>query len=409
MPGPTTRHSQFVPTLSNANGRAADLICLSHLRWNFVFQRPQHLMTRFAAERRVFFFEEPLFDAETSRIDVQVSHGVHVVVPHLRAGTAPGAAELALQHLMRTLCTGWHITKPVVWVYTPMALPLVDDIDTSAIVYDCMDELTGFSGASPELCERERELFSRADVVFTGGHSLYEAKRRSHRNVHPFPSSVDVAHFAQARRIAAEPADQQSIPRPRLGFAGVIDERMNLQLVGEVASLRPDWQIVMIGPIVKIDPATLPQASNIHYLGMRKYEELPAYLAGWDVAMLPFAHNAATRYISPTKTPEYLAAGCPVVSTSVSDVVRPYGEQQLVQIADTPADFVRAAELAMGEAGRQSVRKAGTLPGTMSWDRTWAAMKALIDDAQSRRYAARPVRAHIAFEFGHTRPATSAS
>jgi UDP-galactopyranose mutase len=385
----------------------SDLICLSHLRWNFVFQRPQHLMTRFAASRRVFFVEEPIYDADAARIDVQMTHGVHVVVPHLRPGTTPDAAVSVQQHLLATLAAGWHITHPLVWIYTPLALPLIDDIEPAAVIYDCMDELSGFFGASPELRDRERDLFARADLVFTGGHSLYEAKRQAHPRVHPFPSSVDVPHFASARQVRIEPDDQRPIPRPRMGFAGVIDERMDLDLLRAVAALREDWQFVMIGPTVKIDQADLPRAANIHYLGMRKYEQLPQYFAGWDVALLPFAHNTATRYISPTKTPEYLAAGRPVVSTSIHDVVRPYGERGLVQIADTPDTFVAAIERALGDAGQRAVRDAEPLLATMSWDRTWAAMNELIEDVQVQRRGVRASRG-AAFDTA-ARPSSSAN
>jgi UDP-galactopyranose mutase len=389
---------------------STDLVCLSHLRWDFVFQRPQHLMTRFAAERRVFFVEEPLESAD-ARIEVQISHGVHVVVPYLPPHLSPAARETTLRHLLHTLFTGWHIARPLLWVYTPMAWPLVSDMEAELVIYDCMDELSGFRGAPPELVARERELFARADVVFTGGHSLYEAKRRAHRFVHPVPSSVDVAHFARARRLADDRADQRALPRPRLGFAGVIDERMNLDLIAAIAVARPEWQIVMIGPTVKIDPATLPRARNIHYLGMRKYDELPAYFAGWDVALLPFALNEATRYISPTKTPEYLAAGLPVVSTSVRDVVRPYGERGVVQIADAPETFIAAIERQLSPDGARSVKAAEGLLAAMSWDRTWAAMAELIEQARDRRSDRLPA-APGTFVFGSVhlpRPATSPS
>jgi len=274
-----------------------------------------------------------------------------------------------------------EIVDPVAWVYTPMAEPLLDAVEPALVVYDCMDELSAFAFAPKALREREAELLRRADVVFTGGHSLYEAKRDLHPNIHPLPSSVDVAHFGKARAPMPEPEDQAFIPRPRLGFFGVIDERMDLDLIAAVADARPAWQIVMIGPTAKIDPARLPRRANIHWLGMKKYEELPAYLAGWDVALLPFARNASTRFISPTKTPEYLAAGKPVVSTSIRDVVRPYGELGLARIADTPEGFVAAIEgyLAEGEEerGAREVRAEEVL-SRMSWDRTYDRVEDLV-------------------------------
>jgi UDP-galactopyranose mutase len=230
----------------------------------------------------------------------------------------------------------------------------------------------------------------RAAVVFTGGQSLYEAKRDSHANIHPFPSSVDVAHFGQARRFTVEPEDQRPIPHPRLGFFGVIDERMDLDLLRGVAAARPDWHVVLLGPVVKIDAAALPQAANIHYLGPKQYDELPRYIASWDVALLPFARNESTRFISPTKTPEYMAAGKPVVSTSIRDVVRPYGQQGLVRIADTVADFVAACAAAMAEDPLARRREADAFLRQTSWDGTWARMRHLIDDALPGRATSSP-------------------
>lgn len=384
-----------------------DLLCLAHLRWNFVFQRPQHLMTRFARHRRVFYVEEPVFDAPEARLDVSVSGGVHVVVPHL----PPGLDALAVLESQRTLLRGFatreRISRPVLWLYTPMAWPLVRDLDASAVVYDCMDELSAFAFAPPELVARERDLLARADLVFTGGQSLYEAKRDKHSHVFPFPSSVSVRHFAQAREAADDPVDQRHIARPRLGFCGVIDERMNLRLIDEVARLRPQWQIVLVGPVVKIDASLLPQRANLHYLGMKTYEELPRYLSGWDVAMLPFALNEATRYISPTKTPEYLAAGRPVVSTSVRDVVRPYGERGFVHIADSPDEWIAAVEAALPGWTPAQRREIDRFLGTLSWDRTWLAMEGLVDEVSLPARAA--ARAAVALDTTDTTAGGSAA
>ena len=372
--------------MSFANGRlSSDLICFSHLRWGFVYQRPQHVMTRFARERRVFFVEEPVFDAQLAHLVVTEVSDVYVVVPHLVADTRHGE-QIAIQRRLLAGMTGdYRINRPIAWFYTPMALPLLDGLATAGIVFDCMDELSGFANAPADMRDRERALLARADVVFTGGYSLFEAKRGRHSNIHPFPSGVDVAHFAAARRNLPEPADQRAIARPRIGFCGVIDERMNRELVGAVARTRPDWQFVLIGPVVKIDPAELPRTSNIHYLGMKSYDELPNYLGGWDVAMMPFAHNDATRFISPTKTPEYLAAGCPVVSTSIRDVVRPYGEEQLVEIADTADEFVAAIARAMTPEGHAAVGRAQSRLTEMSWDCVVEGMRAHVDAVEASR------------------------
>lgn len=372
-----------------AKGNSQDLICLSHLRWNFVFQRPQHLMTRFARDRRVFFFEEPIFDATRPELRITRDQGVFVCVPHLPTGLTSAAITHEVRRLLQELHANFRIDRAIHWYYTPMALDVAREFPSSAIVFDCMDELSAFRGAPPELLVREAELLKRSDLVFTGGQSLYEAKRERHRRVFAFPSSVDVSHFARARACKMDPDDQAGIARPRLGFFGVIDERMDLALVEAVATARRDWHLVMLGPCVKIDPATLPRRDNIHYLGMKKYDELPAYLSGWDVALLPFAKNESTRFISPTKTPEYLAAGRRVVSTSVRDVVRPYGELELISIGDTPAEFVAAVEHALAEPTAEWRERVDRFLSEMSWDRTWSEMSALVDEVAGRHVAAR--------------------
>jgi UDP-galactopyranose mutase len=359
---------------------APDLVCLSHLRWDFVYQRPQHLLSRCAKERRVFFIEEPVIGEGPARFEVsRRDDGVNVAVPHIPEGMAGEVAIDAIQQgLIDRLFADHKINNYVLWYYTPMALGITRHLQPQAVVYDCMDELSAFRNAPAELRAREAELFKRADLVFTGGQSLYEAKRDQHHSVHAFPSSIDAPHFMQARAMMEEPADQRDISHPRIGFFGVIDERLDIDLLAGVADLRPDWHLVIIGPVVKIDENDLPRRDNIHYLGGKSYKELPAYLSGWDVAMLPFARNESTRFISPTKTPEYLAAGCPVVSTSIRDVVRPYGQKGLVHIADTPEEFVAAIDTAIKTDSPQRLMEVDSFLKQTSWDRTWSQMSNLI-------------------------------
>jgi glycosyltransferase involved in cell wall biosynthesis len=364
-----------------------DLICFSHLRWGFVFQRPQHVMARLAAHRRVFFVEEPRFDEGPERVHVEVTpEDVTLLVPHLDGRRAADADELArVQRLMLDdALLRQEVTDYIAWYYTPMALAFSDHLQPRLVVHDCMDELANFAGAPADLKAREAQLLARADLVFTGGQSLYEARRDRHHQVHLFPSSVDAEHFARARRPQDDPPDQRPIPRPRLGFAGVIDERMDLALLAAVAAARPAWQLVLVGPVAKIDPSSLPAAPNLHCLGMKPYAELPAYLAGWDVGMLPFALNDATRYISPTKTPEYLAAGLPVVSTPIRDVVRTYGVRGLARIAETPERFVSAVEEALAADRRRHRRDADAFLARMSWDVTVRRMEELMDREEAQ-------------------------
>lgn len=321
--------------------------------------------------------EEPVCGENSSaRMELQHSGGVTVAVPHVPRGRDDPAT---LRQLVDELIASCGIDRYVLWYYTPMALPFTRHLAPEVIVYDCMDELSSFAHAPAELKALEAELLGRAGIVFTGGQSLYEAKRHAHSNIHAFPSSVDVEHFAAARRIDSDPADQAAIARPRLGYFGVIDERMDLELLTGVAAARPLWQFVMLGPVAKIDPAILPRPGNIHYFGARTYQELPHYIAGWDVAILPFARNDATRYISPTKTPEYLAAGKAVVSTSIRDVIRPYAHKGLVRIADSVEGFVDACEAAMSEDAAARQRDADAFLRQTSWDGTWARMRHLVD------------------------------
>lgn len=362
-----------------------DLICFSHLRWDFVYQRPQHLLNRCAQERRVFIVEEPITTPEeASWLDLSKREcGVWIVVPHLSETLSSEQFIPQLQQLLNNLFAEAQIKQPILWYYTPMAVPFTRHLQSSAVVYDCMDELSAFKGADPQLQVWEAQLFKLADLVFTGGHSLYEAKRHQHSSVHAFPSSIDAAHFAQARQPLPEPPDQAEIPHPRMGFYGVIDERMDLELLDGIAQARPDWHLVMVGPVVKIDEASLPQRPNIHYLGGKSYQELPHYLAGWDVALLLFARNESTRFISPTKTPEYLAGGKPVVSTSIKDVVRPYGDEKLVHIADTVPEFVEAIAAALTQSQTHSdwLDRVDARLAQTSWDLTWQAMNDRIEEA----------------------------
>jgi UDP-galactopyranose mutase len=307
--------------------------------------------------------------------------GVCIVVPHI---SQKDNAEERLRTLLDDFFHKQHIDSYALWYYTPMHLAWTRHLNPVAVVYDCMDELSAFRGAPPELKERENELLRWADLVFTGGHSLYAAKRHRHHNIYPFPSSVDVPHFARARTLTAEPEDQSSIPGVRLGFFGVIDERMNLDLVAGIAAARPDWHLIMIGPVVKIDRSELPCLPNIHYLGIKSYHELPWYLAGWDAAILPFARNESTRFISPTKIPEYLAAGLPVVSTSIGDVIRPYGNLGVVHIGDTPEAFIAAVEKGLNEDAAERLRLVDALLSQTSWTRTWGRMAELLEDVVQR-------------------------
>ncbi len=384
---------------SSKNGEFSHpaLMVFSHLRWHFVTQRPQHLLTRAAHTRNVYFWEEPyLLDSTNAPSDLPAGGrleflesgypNVLVVRPLL---WADADAEAAQKVLLDNFLKVRAVSRFDAWFYTPMALGFAAHLQPEVTVFDAMDELSAFAGAPPQLLQRERDLFRRAHVVFTGGRSLYEHKRTQHHNVLAFPSSIETAHFAQALKPQPDPADQAAIPHPRVGFFGVLDERFDSGLLAETARLRPGVHFIMLGPVVKIEEESLPQAANLHYLGGKTYKELPSYLAGWDAAMLPFALNESTRFISPTKTPEYLAAGKRVVSTPIRDVVHDYGNAGLVEIAATPDEFAAAVDRALTTHEDPRWKRAVRFKlASSSWDSTWAAMSAEMERARLAKSAA---------------------
>ena len=354
------------------------LIVFSHLRWAFVFQRPQHLLSRLARRHPVVFVEEPVPGDGPARLErSSPCPGVEVLRAHtsLRAAGFHDEQLAVLRGLVADYLAETGIEDYVVWFYTPMALPLLDALSPRAVVYDCMDELAAFKNAPSQLREREAALLERADLVTTGGPRLYAAKRDRNPNVLCLPSAVDAAHYAPARASADALAVRRAvalqgrIAAPRLGFFGVIDERLDLDLVARIADADPGWQVVMVGPVVKIDPASLPRRDNLHWLGQQDYAILPQIVAGWDVCLMPFARNESTEFISPTKTLEYMAAAKPVVSTPIHDVEALFGA--LVAIAQTPDAFIVACRAALGEsdatrAARESAMRACV--AGYSWD-----------------------------------------
>lgn len=361
------------------------VIVFSHLRWNFVFQRPQQLLSRMAQRQNIIFFEEPVFNEGEAFIDITepLPH-LQVWRPHTSCN-AMGFHDEQLPYLKPLLAQGIkdaQLSDYVVWFYTPMALPLAQSLTPKAVIYDCMDELSAFLNAPRQLLQRETALLKVADLVFTGGPSLYEAKKDRSEHVYCFPSSVDAAHFSRGQAGQPEATEQAELLHPRLEFFGEIDERVDLALIDALALQKPAWQIMLVGPVVKIDPAQLPQRPNIHYFGQQDYARLPELLAGWDVCLLPFARNAATRFISPTKTLEYMAAERPIVSTPITDVAQPYGD--IVYLGDNHADFIAACESALSASDQDRetrTAKMRTVLTRTSWDATVEAMQELIAQA----------------------------
>lgn len=383
---------------------APQLLCFSHLRWNFVFQRPQHLLTRASKIYGIHYFEEPHFtDCTKPHLELtKVGVNLRVLTPHLPTGCTQADAIGHQRSLIDAYVSRFEESPAVGWYYTPMALEFTAHLSFPVTVYDCMDELANFKGAPSGIAALEHELFRRADLVFTGGRSLFEAKRHHHDAVYAFPSSIDADHFRPARGITlAPPDDLMRLATPRIAWFGVIDERLDIDLLAAVADARPDWQFVMIGPVVKVDESSLPRRANIHWLGSKTYADLPRYLAHVDVGWMPFAINASTRFISPTKTPEFLAAGLPVVSTPIRDVERTWGAVRLADIARTPAETINAIENRLA-SGRNAewLRRIDRQLALTSWDQTWTAMQRLIAQTRgsrtSRKRIANPIKGQVA-------------
>ena len=371
---------------------ATPIVVFSHLRWDFVYQRPQHLLARLAVQRPVFYIEEPVLDAGAAPHWETRLAATNVLVcqPHTPV-TEPGYCPEQLpmlQALVAELAAAHALQATIVWLYTPLALPLAEALGPRVLAYDCMDELSMFKGAPPELLPYENRLLATADVVFTGGPSLYRAKQGRNAHLFCYPSSVDADHFRSAQPSLAQPAepeDQSALPHPRLGFYGVIDERMDLELLDGMAQAHPEWQMVLVGPVVKIDPDTLPRHPNLHYLGQRGYADLPRYLGGWDVCLLPFARNDSTRFISPTKTLEYMAAERMIVSTPITDVAAVYGD--IVFLGDGVSGFIEACEraLSVSDSERQArVRQMREVLQRTSWQATASAIEHKLGEALER-------------------------
>jgi glycosyltransferase involved in cell wall biosynthesis len=365
------------------------------------------LLSRLSERAHVLFVEEPVYQDDNGSARLEVTRPlpqIHRAVPVL-PGTLRGRYDdsiVAIRDLVRRQIAsdgplGGLFEHPVQWFYTPMPAPtMIGAFGERGVVYDCMDELSKFRFAPAELTDRETYLMSRSDVVFTGGYKLSQSKAKHHSNVHFFGCGVDVAHFATARSSGLEvPPEIARLQRPVVGYYGVIDERLDYDLLASLAAALPNVELVMVGPVVKVDPRELPQAQNIRWLGQRRYEELPAHVKGFDVCLMPFALNDATEYINPTKTLEYMAAGKPIVSTAVSDVVHNF--TPVVAIARSPAEFAEAVRSAIEEPDESLIALGLEQARSNSWESIVARMERIIADAVRSREtrAARAARPEL--------------
>ena len=367
-----------------------DIVCFSHIRWDLNYQRPQHLLSRFAKSNQLFFIEEPLYDAlehQTLQVNSK-DDNIWIIVPHLLIGSGGKEAIDAQKELLDKFFFEYKLEDYIFWYYTPLALSFSTHYSPLLIIYDCVNNWSA-SIVRDNLKLFEAKLFDDSDIIFTGGNSLFEANKNKYANIYSFPGSIDKAHFASARVILEEGEDQKSIPHPILGYFGTIDERFDLELVRKIAALRPLWQLVLIGPVLNIDKDSFPIMENIHFLGSKAYEDLPKYISTWDIALIPFLLNNATKFICPGKATEYLAAGKPVISTPISNIVDSFGKNGLIHIAQTAEEFIKAAELEFDQKRGNDLWFSSVddfLLGN-SWDKTWAKMNDLIKIAFQSKFS----------------------
>jgi beta-glucosidase/6-phospho-beta-glucosidase/beta-galactosidase/glycosyltransferase involved in cell wall biosynthesis len=391
------------------------IVVFSHLRWGFVWQRPQQFLSRFAKKHSVLFIEEPFFDRqEHDEPELQfhlVMPNVTVACPHLAPSwnTNPNLPDLLRKfahQAIKDMNESGEFDKPLLWYYSPMDSSWsLGHFENRGIVYDSMDELSQFTGAPPSLIANEKRLMDHSDVVFTGGYELYLKKKQQHPNVHFFGCGVEYEHFSQAGDPNTSiPPDIDFMNRPILGWFGVVDERVDYNMVGEMARMRPEWSFAMVGPVVKVDPNLLPHFPNLYWLGGRDYSVLPNYCRAFDVNMMCFAINAATQFINPTKALEYLATGKPVVSTPVKDVVTQYSDT--VEIVKTAEEFVLAAERAMKTPDTARIARGVEKAKQSSWESTVTTMQDIIkkaivktDRPSSKKVEALPEFDKKAFEY----------
>jgi glycosyltransferase involved in cell wall biosynthesis len=381
---------------SSAGEECYPILVHSHLRWDWVWQRPQQFLSRLSQRHPVLFVEEPLATPglKSATAELRDVPGL----PNLTVLRTEFPPELLLdreavdaeQHRLVTSKLagplGRTFRRPVQWFYDPMAVvPFAGQMNERAVVYDCMDQLSQFRGAPAELIKRERALLAVADVVFAGGPKIHGAKRLLNKNCHSYGCGVDVQNFGKARlpETAILP-ELEKLPRPTLGYFGVVDERMDYELLGMMADAHPEWSIAIVGPWTKVDPAAFPQRSNLHWLGGRDYEQLPGFVKGLDVCLMPFARNEATEFINPTKALEYMATGRPIVSTAIEDVILQFSE--VVDVAHSRAEFISACERALAKPNVGAIERGLELAGRNSWEAIVERLKGHIEDVlQTRR------------------------
>jgi glycosyltransferase involved in cell wall biosynthesis len=385
--------------IASADDSACPIIVHCHLCWDWVWQRPQQFVSRLSRRHKILFIEtigpdpQLLTPFARFRTDEQFPNVtlLRLQFPSWRWGDSD-FVDCERRRLVKEFLGGpaaGQFENPVQWFYDPMAASsFVGHMGEIATVYDCMDELSKFSEAPPEIIGREAGLLAMADVVFTGGRRLYENKRRMNSNCHFYGCGVDVEHFGKASGSETKiPEDIASLPRPVLGYFGVVDERMDYELVAKLADANPNGSVVMVGPALKVDKVPLPRRHNLHWLGQRAYADLPAYAKAFDVCLMPFALNAATEFINPTKALEYMATGRPVVSSAVPDVVRNFGS--VIKVAGDHDEFITSCQRAIKQKDAAAIESGMRMASENSWESIVTRLEEHLDAALRNKRTAR--------------------
>ena len=358
-----------------------------------LWQRPQQIAVRLAKSYSILYFW-PRYASDLARrrgnsqqVEPESALSVRLVSPLLlpferaipaACRTNLGTVKSIISH--RLWAEGFA-TAPILWFYAPRFAPLLDSLEHSAVVYDIMDEHSAFSFARRDMRELEARLLRDADLVFAGTNTLAERKREFAPQVRYLPCGVEFEHFsAAAAKNLHVPPVLSGVSGPVIGYFGAVDDRLDFDMLLAAAMRHPDWTILLAGPwLATKSRAEVQSQPNILMPGLVPYAELPAYLARFDVAVLPFVLNELTMHIHPTKVLEYLASRTPVVSTPIPDVVKFYSG--IVKIASTPDEFIAAVENLLNTPDADAVERGYQMARASSWDALVESMRVDLEKA----------------------------
>ncbi|MBN1593755.1 MAG: glycosyltransferase [Candidatus Coatesbacteria bacterium] len=345
-----------------------------------LWQRPQQIAVRIA-NRHPVLYVWPRYASELARRKSKSeftpsdgAKGVHLLAPLLLPfeRAIKGIYRINLKTISSLISAALPRIdadgRPVLWFYAPRFAPIIDSLDHAAVVYDIMDEHSAFGFARRETMELERRLLESADVVFAGTNALAERKAEFAPDIKYYPCGVEFDHFSSALGGSLPvPAALSEVEGPVIGYFGAVDDRLDFDMIFAVARAYPEWNFLLAGPwLSSRQRSELETTGNIILPGLVDYSELPAYLARFDVAILPFVLNKLTLHIHPTKALEYLASRTPVISTAIPDVVKFYSG--IIDIVSTADEFASAVERALEKPNEDAIERGFELARSSSWE-----------------------------------------